>query len=57
MTRKVFYSFHYDNDAWRAAQVRNMGVVDSSEPIREEIAGKMLKLNLITKLRNVLTII
>ena len=34
MTRKVFYSFHYDNDAWRAAQVRNMGVVDGSEPIR-----------------------
>lgn len=57
MTRKVFYSFHYDNDAWRAAQMRNMGVVDGSEPIREEIAGKMLKLNLIMKLRNVLTII
>ena len=34
MTRKVFYSFHFDNDAWRAAQVRNMGVVDGSEPIR-----------------------
>ena len=34
MTRKVFYSFHYDNDAWRAAQVRNMGVVDGSEPIK-----------------------
>ena len=27
-TRRVFYSFDYDNDAWRAAQVRNIGVVD-----------------------------
>lgn len=34
MTRKVFYSFHFDNDAWRAAQVRNMGVIDGSEPIK-----------------------
>ena len=28
--RQVFFSFHYDNDNWRAAQVRNMGKVDSS---------------------------
>lgn len=34
MTRKVFYSFHFDNDAWRAAQVRNIGVVDGSEPLK-----------------------
>jgi hypothetical protein len=27
-TRKVFYSFHYMPDAWRASQVRNMGVVE-----------------------------
>ena len=25
--RSIFYSFHYKNDNWRAAQVRNMGVV------------------------------
>lgn len=25
--RQVFFSFHYDNDNWRAAQVRNMGKV------------------------------
>jgi len=30
--RRVFYSFHYKADAWRAAQVRNMGVVEGNEP-------------------------
>lgn len=34
MTRKVFYSFHFDNDAWRAGQVRNIGIVDGSEPVK-----------------------
>jgi hypothetical protein len=29
--RRVFYSFHYKADAWRAAQVRNMGVVEGNE--------------------------
>lgn len=27
MKRKVFFSFHYSNDNWRASQVRNMGKV------------------------------
>jgi len=27
MARRVFFSFHYDRDNWRAAQVRNSGVV------------------------------
>lgn len=31
--RQVFFSFHYDNDAWRAAQVKNMGVVEGNEPV------------------------
>lgn len=26
MARRTFFSFHYGNDAWRAAQVRNSGV-------------------------------
>ena len=26
MARRVFFSFHYGNDAWRAAMVRNSGV-------------------------------
>ena len=33
MSRKVFYSFHFDNDNWRAGQVRNMGVVEGNQPI------------------------
>lgn len=28
--RKVFFSFEYIKDGWRAGQVRNMGVVDDS---------------------------
>ena len=28
--RQVFFSFHYSGDSWRAAQVKNMGVVDKS---------------------------
>jgi hypothetical protein len=27
MARRVFFSFHYDNDIWRANQVRNANVV------------------------------
>ena len=30
--RRVFYSFHYDNDNWRASQVRNIGVVEGNQP-------------------------
>lgn len=32
MARKAFYSFHYLADSWRAAQIRNMGVVDGNVP-------------------------
>ncbi len=32
MKRKVFLSFHYDEDSWRASQVRNMGVVEGERP-------------------------
>jgi hypothetical protein len=28
--RQVFFSFHYTPDNWRAAQVKNMGIVDGS---------------------------
>lgn len=30
--RRVFYSFHYKADAWRASQVRNLGVVEGNTP-------------------------
>jgi len=42
--RQVFFSFHFDNDAWRAGQVRNMGMVDGNNPVSsnewEEIKRK-----------------
>ncbi len=31
MARKTFFSFHYERDAWRAANVRNSGVLSSDE--------------------------
>ena len=30
--RRVFFSFHYKPDNWRAAQVRNMGLVEGNTP-------------------------
>lgn len=32
MARKVFYSFHYVPDNWRASQVRNIGVIEGNSP-------------------------
>ena len=32
MARKVFFSFHYKPDNWRASQVRNIGVIEGNEP-------------------------
>jgi hypothetical protein len=31
MARRVFFSFHYDNDIWRANQVRNANVVHGAD--------------------------
>jgi len=33
MARKVFYSFHFDNDNWRAGQVRNIGTVEGDKQV------------------------
>lgn len=35
MARKAFYSFHYIPDNWRAAKVRNMGVLEGNTPISD----------------------
>jgi len=35
MARKVFFSFHYKPDNWRAGQVRNMGVVEGNKPVSD----------------------
>jgi len=35
MARKVFYSFHYKPDNWRASQVRNIGVIEGNVPVSD----------------------
>lgn len=35
MVRKTFFSFHYKPDNWRAAQVRNMGVIEGNAPVSD----------------------
>ena len=32
MARRVFYSFHYKPDNWRAAMVRNIGSIEGNRP-------------------------
>lgn len=32
MARRVFYSFHYLPDCWRASQVRHIGTVEGNKP-------------------------
>lgn len=32
MTRKCFYSFHYEPDNWRASQIREMGSLEGNRP-------------------------
>ena len=33
--RRTFYSFHFDNDVWRAAQVRNIRATEHDEPVSD----------------------
>lgn len=35
MARRVFYSFHYKPDNWRASQVRNIGTVEGNTPVSD----------------------
>lgn len=32
MTRKVFYSFHYEKDVFRVQQIRNIGALEGNQP-------------------------
>jgi hypothetical protein len=32
MARRVFYSFHYKQDNWRAAKIRNIGAIEGNKP-------------------------
>lgn len=33
--RKVFFSFHFDDDCWRASMVRQMGTLEGNEPVSD----------------------
>lgn len=35
MARKVFFSFHYKPDNWRASKVRNIGVLEGNAPVAD----------------------
>lgn len=35
MSRKVFYSFHFAPDSWRASQVRNVGIIEGNQPVSD----------------------
>lgn len=35
MARRVFYSFDYQHDSWRAAMIRNIGVVQGKRPMHD----------------------
>lgn len=35
MARRVFFSFHYEQDNWRAAKVRNSGVIDGNAAVSD----------------------
>jgi MTH538 TIR-like domain (DUF1863) len=43
MARKAFYSFHYRPDNWRAAKVRNIGVVEGNAPASDNDWEKITK--------------
>ena len=32
--KKIFYSFHFDNDVMRVQQIRNIGVIEGNEPVK-----------------------
>jgi len=35
MARRVFFSFHYKPDNWRASQVRKMGAIEGDAPVSD----------------------
>lgn len=43
MARKVFYSFHYVPDHWRASQVRQMGAIEGDSPVSDNDWEKVTK--------------
>lgn len=35
MARRVFFSFHYDKDGWRAGKIRNIGKLEADNPVSD----------------------
>lgn len=35
MARKVFFSFHFEEDNWRTGQVRNIGAIEGNKPLHD----------------------
>jgi len=35
MARRIFFSFHYKPDNWRASQVRNIGAIEGNSPVSD----------------------
>jgi hypothetical protein len=35
MARRVFFSFHYKPDNWRASQIRQIGVIEGNAPVSD----------------------
>ena len=47
MARKVFFSFHYERDAWRVAQVRNSNIITNLDknPFYDKTEWESIKRN------------
>lgn len=43
MARRVFFSFHFEQDAWRAAQVRNSGVTKNDAGFIDSVDWEEVK--------------
>jgi hypothetical protein len=43
MARKVFFSFHYKPDGWRASQVRNIGTIEGNQAISDNDWEEVIK--------------
>ena len=43
MARRVFYSFHYKPDNWRASQVREIGTIEGNSPATDNDWEKVTK--------------
>lgn len=36
MAKKIFYSFHFDNDVMRVQQIRNIGSIEGNKPVNAQ---------------------